>query len=311
MNKSNYFAYSVMYHYVKESKTNQYKNFKFLDYNKFKSQINYFLKTFNILSLDDFIDLKETKKILKKPPLLLTFDDGYLDHYDYVYPYLLEKKIKGLFYPPARIIEKNFILDVNKIHFILSKVNDKKIILNEIKGYLKKNTTFIFDEFELKQINTKSRFDNKETILIKRLLQYFLPLKIRINLVTFLFKKFVNLNTTEVSSKLYMKRNHIVEMIKDGMHFGSHGYNHHWFNFIPYKEQEIEIKKSCTFLRSLNKKESALTICYPYGSYNKDTIKILKKYNFKLGFTSLPGKIKMFEKKNNLILPRFDTNDFF
>ena len=100
------------------------------------------------------------------------------------------------------------------------------------------------------------------------------------------------------------------EMIKDGMHFGAHGYYHHWLNYISQKEQEIEIKKSLSFLKKIKKNSNSLSICYPYGSYNKYTLKILKKYNFEIGFTSAPGKIDLFKTKNRLSLPRFDTNDF-
>ena len=34
----------VMYHYIKEAKSNEYKNFKFLEYSKFKKQINFLKK---------------------------------------------------------------------------------------------------------------------------------------------------------------------------------------------------------------------------------------------------------------------------
>ena len=33
----------------------------------------------------------------KKPLLLLSFDDGYIDHYKYVVPTLVKTKLKGVF----------------------------------------------------------------------------------------------------------------------------------------------------------------------------------------------------------------------
>lgn len=303
-------AFSIMYHYIRDEKKNSLKDLKYLDYKKFKKQINFFIKNFTIVNYDEFKDIIINKKEFSKPPLVLTFDDGYIDHYEYVYPYLLKKKIKGLFYPPAKIIEKNFVLDVNKIHFVLSNVKNKKLIINEIKKYLKEKTNINFYKLDLKKINLSSRYDNKEVILIKRLLQYFLPIKIRKKINSYLFKKYVNFDSEYISKKLYMKKEHMIEMIKDGMHFGAHGYYHHWLNYISQKEQEIEIKKSLLFLKKIKKNSNSLSICYPYGSYNKDTLKILKKYNFEIGFTSAPGKIDLLKSKNKLALPRFDTNDF-
>jgi peptidoglycan/xylan/chitin deacetylase (PgdA/CDA1 family) len=309
MKFSNKNAYSIMYHYVRDRKTNSIKHLNYLTYNKFKKQINFFLKNFSIVNYDDFKEILKNKRIYKKPVMTLTFDDGYIDHYEYVFPYLLKKKIKGLFYPPAKIIEKNFVLDVNKIHHILSLVKDRKIILTEIKKYLKNNSDINFNKLNINKINLSSRFDNKETILIKRLLQYFLPIDVRKKLNNYLFKKFSNYKLEDFSKKLYMKKNHMKEMVKEGMHFGAHGNNHHWFNFITKEQQEIEIKKSKIFLKKINKNYKSLSICYPYGSYNNDTLKILKKYNFELGFTSKAGIINI-NNNNKLLLPRFDTNDF-
>ena len=49
-------------------------------------------------------------------------------------------------------------------------------------------------------------------------------------------------------------------------------------------------------------------MCYPFGSYNKNTIKILKEFNFKLALTT-KRKIANFAKENKFELPRLDTND--
>ena len=92
----------IMYHYVREIKKSRFPNLKGLELNKFRKQINYFSKYFNILSYQDFIEIIQSKKIPKKPSVLLTFDDGYKDHYNYVYPLLLKKKNKRRFLPTSK-----------------------------------------------------------------------------------------------------------------------------------------------------------------------------------------------------------------
>ena len=44
------------------------------------------------------------------------------------------------------------------------------------------------DELRINKISTKSRYDDKNTIIIKRLLQHYLPLKIREKIINKLFK---------------------------------------------------------------------------------------------------------------------------
>jgi hypothetical protein len=127
-----------MFHYVREIKKSKFPNLKGLEFSDFKKQINYLLKNFNILSNEDFIEIIKTKKIPKKKSVLLTFDDGYIDHWKYVYPYLKEKKISGNFYPPVKVIENKKVLDVNKIHFILEKEQDRDKLLNYIFKFIKK-----------------------------------------------------------------------------------------------------------------------------------------------------------------------------
>jgi peptidoglycan/xylan/chitin deacetylase (PgdA/CDA1 family) len=98
-------------------------------------------------------------------------------------------------------------------------------------------------------------------------------------------------------------------MIDCGMHFGSHGKSHFWFDSLNLNQQEFEIKESIKFLNSLYKSDYLLTMCYPYGNYNKDTLKLMKKHEFKLGLTTSP-KIYNSIKDDIFIIPRLDTNDY-
>ena len=82
-----------MYHYVREIKKSKYPNLKGLEFDEFKNQILYFKKNFNILNNEQFCEIINTKVVPKKKSVLLSFDDGYQDHFNYVFPYLKKKKI--------------------------------------------------------------------------------------------------------------------------------------------------------------------------------------------------------------------------
>jgi len=258
----------VMYHFVREIKESRYKGIKGLEYKNFKKQINFFINNYNIIKMEDMINLKKENKEFPEKCLILTFDDGYKDHFDYVFPILDKYNIQGSFFAPVKAIKENKVLDVNKIHFILSECNNKLEIIEFLKEKLKiYKKEFDLESFEYYQkiIDTSSRFDTPEVIFIKRMLQVILPEKFRNMLVNELFYKYVSSSEESFSKDLYLNIDQIKCMIKNGMHFGAHSYDHCWLSALSKHEQEIQIEKSLSFLKEIGMNNEYFTICYPYG----------------------------------------------
>jgi hypothetical protein len=240
----------------------------------------------------------------------LTFDDGYIDHYKYVFPYLLKKKISGVFYPPINTIRRLNVLDVNKIHFVLEKEQNRDNILNKINLFLKKKTNRNLENFNLSKLDLRSRYDNKKTLLIKRLLQFYLDKELRKKLVNHLFDFFIGQSDKDFANKLYMNEDHLKEMYNNNMMFGSHGTNHYWWNTLSKEKQEKEIKTSLNFFKKNNFNIDQLSVCYPYGAYNRNTLSLMRKYNIKFALTTSVGTINSKNLRDRYILPRMDTNDY-
>ena len=306
--------YVVMYHYVKKVSENQYKKLKFLKLKEFNDQLNFFKSKFNVLENSQFIEIINSKKIPKKPSVLLTFDDGYIDHYKTVFPILMKNKLKANFYPPVDVIKNHKLLDINKLHIILSKQNNLNKILKFISNELKKNSlnlTKIISSDKMRNLINQRRYDDKKMNLIKILLQFYLPEKIREKILNDLFKLFSSESEKVVAKKFYMNVNQLKEMSKNGMTFGSHGYYHYNWSKINYISQKKEIEKSIEFYKKIklyNNKE--FSICYPFGEYNSDTIKLMKKLKISFGLTTKVSSVNHKTIKYRYILPRYDTNDF-
>ena len=310
MNTFNNNIYIVMYHYVRNIKKSDYPNLNGLEFSDFKKQILFFKKNFNLLSNDQFIEIINSKKLPKKKSILLTFDDGYLDHYQYVYPFLKKHNLSANFYPSIMCIKNKKVLDVNKVHFILEKEKNKEKILSLIFLYIKKYLNKTPEQIKINKINLTSRYDDKKTILIKRLLQNHIPLPFREKIVNKLFGDIVNISEKEFSEKLYMNKKHIQELYKNNFTIGSHGYNHYWWGKLNEDEQEIEIKKSINYLKKIKVFDKNFSVCFPYGSYNLQTLNLLNKYKIKFALTTKVGKVNNKNLANVFELPRFDTNDF-
>ena len=77
---------------------------------------------------------------------------------------------------------------------------------------------------------------------------------------------------------------------------------------MNYNQQYNEIKKGLDFLKEITC-QNIWTMCYPYGSYNNNTIKVLKKLKCYVSFTTKPSRIKNI--KSLYEIPRLDTNDVY
>jgi peptidoglycan/xylan/chitin deacetylase (PgdA/CDA1 family) len=301
----------IMYHYVRDLNHSRYPDIKGLDIALFKEQIKYLKKHYNFITMESLIYAIDNNTSLPDKSVLLTFDDAYVDHYKYVFPFLDEQKIQGSFFPPVKAITEHTVLDVNKIHFILASEKNKSKIITEINNQLniyRKEYNLESDSFYYKKLAQKSRFDTAEVIFVKRLLQVELDEKLRKVITDNLFEKIVGIDENSFSRELYMDVDQIKCMQRNGMHIGNHGYDHYWLGSLSKEQQRMEIKKSITFLEQVGSNIKQWTMCYPYGNYNEETIELLTEYNCKLALTT-EVNIADIQNYNRFSLPRLDTND--
>ena len=83
-----------MYHYVREDDID-YPYFDHLNVSIFRKQLDYFSDNFGFLSKEEYFSSLSNGNI--KNGVVLTFDDGFKDHYKYVLPELKKRNIWGIF----------------------------------------------------------------------------------------------------------------------------------------------------------------------------------------------------------------------
>lgn len=306
----------VMYHYVRDLQHSRYPNIKGCDVRHFKEQIMFLKRHYNFVTVEDVIDAYYSSTPLPHHAVLLTFDDAYKDHFEYAFPILEHEHIQGAFYPPVKAVTEHSVLDVNKIHFVLASTPEDKMqrLLDEIRTLLDTNREQYglqsFDYY-FNKLAVANRFDPKEVIFVKRLLQVELNEVVRKRITNELFEKVVGIDEDTFSRELYMSLDQIKCMVDCGMHIGSHGYDHYWLSSLPRKKQEFEIAKSLEFIDSVGGDPNNWTICYPYGDYNQDTIILLKEHGCKLGLCTKVDIATLGSDIHDSIfkLPRLDVND--
>tara|TARA_B100000900_G_C20537712_1_gene699060 strand:- start:37 stop:975 length:939 start_codon:yes stop_codon:yes gene_type:complete len=295
----------IMYHQI--IKNNKF-NIHGLNIKKFEKQISYFKKNLNILNPKEFYK-KIDKKKFKRNDCILTFDDGYKSHFQYVLPILNKYSLNGFFFPIAKTIKRNELLDINKIHLILGKFKNKKKLLELIKIEIKKSskkTSFKLNKI-ISKISVSKTYDNKTTIIIKRLLQKELPEKLRKRICKKLFNENFKESEKKIAKEFYLNLSEIKNIKSYGNEIGSHSFNHLWMNSLNSKKQLLEIKKSLQFWRRNKIINKRWSFCYPYGAYNRTCIKNLKKLGCSAAFLvqNKVNKVNKFQKFN---LNRVDCN---
>lgn len=303
-----------MYHYVRDLRKSEYSHIKGLDISSFRRQLDYLQNNYTFISIADLTDYIKESKPLGENACWLTFDDGYSDHYKYVFPELLSRGLEGAFFPTAAPIVEHEILDVNKIHFILASVNDIHKLVDELgllfyENNLSQNIGKSFDDLRI-ELAKPNRFDSAETIFVKRMLQHALPPVWRQRFTDLLFRKYVTNDVYAFAEDLYMTATQLSEMIQAGMYVGSHGYRHLWLGKESKEVQFSEIERSLAFLGTIGAPVKEWVMCYPYGNYNEDTLEILESSGCLAGLTTRVGVTDLNQHTcTYLELPRLDTND--
>jgi peptidoglycan/xylan/chitin deacetylase (PgdA/CDA1 family) len=182
----------LMYHSVGAEKNND----AVISRERFSEQMAFLHREqYNPITLDELYAYLAEKRPLPSKPIVLTFDDGYRDTYEIVYPILKQYGFRSTLF------------------MIVSEI-DQRLTLQELR-----------------------------------------------------------------------------EMKAAGMEIASHSYTHRDLGSLTPQEQADEIAKSKEILdRLLN--QNTRHFCFPNGSYNQETLRLLREKGFKTGVTIDPGWVK-------------------
>lgn len=284
---------------------------KGLEANLFRQQLEFFKENFNVVRMEQVIEAVKGRTPLPENALLLTFDDGYIDNYTFAFPLLEEFGFQGSFFIPGKTFTTHQLLDVNKIHYILASADIKSLVtdvkerMNYYRGreYDYPSTEELWDQYAIDE-----RFDSKDIVFVKRMLQTALPEKLRNQVSSDLFKKYVGVTEEQLAYELYMTSDQIRTMKRHGMFIGIHGYDHYWLGNLETEKMKEDVSKVLESLDEfIDRKE--WVISYPYGSFNDEVLKFIEENGCCVGLTS---KVRVAEigKDHVLTLPRLDCNDF-
>jgi peptidoglycan/xylan/chitin deacetylase (PgdA/CDA1 family) len=301
----------VMYHYVRPLAAGRYPRLKGLEPADFRRQLDYLAGRYAPVGMDDVLAAGRGERPLPADAVLLTFDDGFSDHYAYVFPELWRRGIPGAFFPSAAAVLDRRLYDVHKLHLILAACDDATAPAGEVdRAVDEQRAAFGLDTVAdyRARYAVASRLDTAEVMYVKRMVQTVLPPPLRAAVADRLFRRFAGVEEAVAAQELYLTVDQLRVMIANGMHVGLHGDAHDRLGHLPAAAQADDIARSLRLLSALGLPTTDFSFCYPYGSYNSDTPAILQRLGCACAFTTVP-EIARVLPSGMLTLARLDTRD--
>jgi|GEM_PF-518323 len=300
---------AVMYHYVR-NEDQAFPSFQFLHINDFKKQLDYFSRNFKILHPDVLKESIVTGK--NAEGIILTFDDGLKDHYNFVMPELLKRGLSAIFYVSTGVYETRKILGVHRLHLLLGRFGSE-VIYNELISLVTDEMLSHAHVEEFQTIPYSLQNNDGYTNVVKKMMNYFISYRYREQVLDRLMADFFG-GDKQLIPSFYLSKSEIKNMHDAGMVIGSHTQTHPVLSKLSYHEQEHEIHASFDFFEKTCIKLPYKTFCYPYGgfhSFTSETEDILNDHRCLYSFNVETRDITDNDLQNRpQALPRYDCNYF-
>ena len=287
-NKNNDFFHGIMFHHFHDNKTHL-KSQGSISNDQFYKLIKYIGRE-NILNADAFFERFIENKLLKNN-VCFTFDDGIKSQIDVALPVLEDLKIKSFFFVYTSIFEgKPDNLEIYR-YFRTNYFESINKFYNEFYNFLGKNLENFFEKNKktIKEKTIKHPVYTIEDIKFRLVRDIFLKQNIYHEIMSKMMRE-KNFIPSKHSSKLFFNKEDLIKLNSLGHVIGVHAHNHNTLiEKLSYEEQKIQFHKCISLISEiLNKPKNEIKVMsHPSGSYNMDTIEILKELGIKLGFKQI------------------------
>ena len=287
--KNNDFHHGIMFHHFHDDKIHP-KSQGSITKDDFYKLIKFIGKK-NILSANDYLE-KFKKNKLKKNEVCFTFDDAIKGQIDVALPILEEFKIKSFFFVYTSIFEGR---PDNLELFRYFRTNCFRSIdefYNEFNKFIKEKNLEKFYKQQNSIIQLKrERHPSYSLEDIKfRLVRDILLTKNENEKIIFDMMNEKNFSPESFHEKLYFNKKDLKNLDSLGHTIGLHSHDHHTLiEKLPYNEQKEQYKKCIYSISNILGKpvKNINTMSHPCGSYNQDTLEILKDLGIELGFKQM------------------------
>lgn len=220
--------------------------YKYKNTSQFKNDLDYLLKNFKPISVQDLVDSIKIKSTIPPNSFLLTFDDGYSEVYNVVAPILKAKGVPAIFFINPAFVD-------NKEFFYRCKIS---LLIHQL---LKDKANQKVSEFYAQQLNLEITSNEKIINKLKLIKQTNSEVLDNIaNGTNFSFDEYLK------QQKPFLTTEQIHSLNDQGFTIGAHSWNHPYYNSISHKEQIKETLSSCNYVKE-NFHPKQITFSFPHS----------------------------------------------
>lgn len=233
-----------------------------------------------------------------RPKVLMSFDDGLRDHYEFVAPVLEKHGVHGLFFVNSDQYEHDCALLIHRWHAIREAVPD--LVDNPVFAKLIRGTETESD------IRRAVRWDDGVMAAFKYSFNYLMNERQK-RVVVEALESGLSVSPPGVH-EVYMSRAELEDLVKRGHQVCSHSHTHACLSLLDENDLNRDIESSIDFIQSLG--GDARLFAYPFGkseSFNVRVQEVLGRFGIRLAFSSEPRGGG--QSVDPLALPRLDPRD--
>jgi len=262
-------------------------NSRFFSIAYFEEFIQYILKHYNVISLEEYYAKKFKSNTLN---IALTFDDGYLNNYELVVPILEKYNVPACFYITT-IHEKDSYLFNDFIDLITFHTSKQAILFQG--GLYQKNSKnqFMHNGVSLKNVAKSLTYNDLKS------------------LYSVMQKDWINLKPESLAEYWQLMNAQQIKAIAKNPLFtiGSHGETHASLIHIPIERAKNEIRNSKKTLEAICE-QPIEEFAFPFGFYTEE----LANYCLELGYKKvlLVDYNTKEDEKNDVLKNRFVMNPY-
>ncbi len=242
---------------------------------QFEWQVKHVNKNYDLISFDDLKDVVNGKIKTPQRPVIITFDDGFLDNYKNAYPVLKKHRAKATFFVSTGYIGTKDNFWFNQVYRSFQNPANKQALIEDLK---------IDIQFSEDKIQRQEEIYNIIEALKK------CPNNQRLQHVEYIMEHYPSRNFDETLN-LPMNWEQLREMSDNSMEIASHTITHPILSNLTEKELIEEIHESKYVIEKMcNRSVSA--IAYPVGmsfAYNDNILQQVRNAEYMFGASYIAG----------------------
>ena len=268
----------------------------------FKRQIVYLTANYSIVSLESLVENIEHHKTLKRSSVVITFDDGWRDNYEYAFPVLNYASTPATVFLSTGFVGTTRIFWPERLLHMFGCGDRTKLSVPDLPQELlsTKLGEIITEMCAADNDVLENHFDACISLLKSARPE---P---REELMAAIAKQVFPNSVAQFAERVVLDWDEIALMQKEHIDFGSHGVNHELLTEISYDDAERELRESAEAI-AVRLNSGMLTLAYPNGNHNEAVRKQALTLGYRCAVTVKRGAV--YSSSDLMSLPRINIHE--